>query len=89
MRRALVTGIHDTWFSASISPIAPASDDECGAVGAAETGYSEKTYLSVILYAKPTWPDPGSNPARRGAKPATNRPSHGTALNVSVRRLCG
>jgi hypothetical protein len=27
----------------------------------------------------PTWPDPGSNPGRRGGKPATNRLSYGAA----------
>jgi hypothetical protein len=32
--------------------------------------------LSTI---NPTWPDPGSNPCRRGGKPATNRLSYGTA----------
>jgi hypothetical protein len=33
--------------------------------------------LSTI---NPTWPDPGSNPGRRGEKPATNRLSHGAAI---------
>jgi hypothetical protein len=28
----------------------------------------------------PTWPDPGSNPGRSDAKPATNRLSYGAAL---------
>jgi hypothetical protein len=28
----------------------------------------------------PTWPDPGSNPDRRGGKPATNRLSYGAAF---------
>jgi hypothetical protein len=28
----------------------------------------------------PTWSDPGSNPGRRGWKPATNRLSYGTAF---------
>jgi hypothetical protein len=27
----------------------------------------------------PTWPDPGSNPGRRGGKPATNRLCYGAA----------
>jgi hypothetical protein len=27
----------------------------------------------------PTWPDQGSNPGRRGGKPATNRMSYGAA----------
>jgi hypothetical protein len=28
----------------------------------------------------PTWIDPGANPGLRGERPATNRLSHGTAL---------
>jgi hypothetical protein len=32
--------------------------------------------LSTI---NPTWPDAGSNPGRRGGKPATNRLSYGAA----------
>jgi hypothetical protein len=28
----------------------------------------------------PIWPDPGSNPGRRGGKPETNRLSYGAAL---------
>jgi hypothetical protein len=36
--------------------------------------YSEKTCPSTTLSTtNPTWPDPGSNPGRRGAKPLTNR----------------
>jgi hypothetical protein len=31
-------------------------------------------------YGNGTWPDPGSNPGRRGGKPATNRLSCGAAL---------
>jgi hypothetical protein len=33
----------------------------------------------------PTWLDPGSNPGRRGGKPATNRLSYGAANSVSNR----
>jgi hypothetical protein len=41
--------------------------------------YSEKIYHSVTLSTtNPTWPDLGSNPGRRGGKPATNRLSCGT-----------
>jgi hypothetical protein len=37
------------------------------------TKYSEKTCPSATLSTtNPTWPDPGSNPGRRGRKPATN-----------------
>jgi hypothetical protein len=39
--------------------------------------YSEKTCPSATLStANPTWPDPGSNPGRRGGKPATTRRSY-------------
>jgi hypothetical protein len=42
--------------------------------------YSEKTCPSATLSTThPTWPDPGSNPGRRGGKPATNLLSYGTA----------
>jgi hypothetical protein len=42
--------------------------------------YSEKTRPSPTLSTtNPTWPDPGSNPGRRGAKPATNRLSYDAA----------
>jgi hypothetical protein len=42
--------------------------------------YLEKTSPSATLSTtNPTWPDPGSNPGRRGGKPATNRLSYGAA----------
>jgi hypothetical protein len=42
--------------------------------------YSEKTLHSDTLSTtNPTWPDPDSNPGRRGGKPATNRLSYGAA----------
>jgi hypothetical protein len=42
--------------------------------------YSEKTCPSATLSTtNPTWPDLGSNPDRRGGKPATNRLSYGAA----------
>jgi hypothetical protein len=41
--------------------------------------YSEKTCPSVILSTtNPMWSDPGSNPGRRGGKPATNRLRYGS-----------
>jgi hypothetical protein len=48
--------------------------------------YSEKTCPSATLFTtNPTWPDLGSNPGRRGGKPATNHLSYGTAfVYVSV-----
>jgi hypothetical protein len=43
--------------------------------------YSEKTCPSATLSTKnPTWPDPGSNPGRRGGKSVTNRLSYGAAI---------
>jgi hypothetical protein len=43
--------------------------------------YSEKTCLSTTLSTtNPTWPDPDSNPGRRGGKPTTNHLSYCTAL---------
>jgi hypothetical protein len=45
-----------------------------------EPKYSEKTCSSATLSTKnPMWPKPGSNPGRRGGKPATKRLSYGTA----------
>jgi hypothetical protein len=32
-----------------------------------------------FVHQNPTWPDPGSNPVRRGGKPATNSLSYGAA----------
>jgi hypothetical protein len=48
--------------------------------------YSEKTCPSATLSTtNPTWPDLGSNPGRRGGKPATNRLSYGAAPYYSFR----
>jgi hypothetical protein len=33
----------------------------------------------IVVVMEGTWPDPGSNPGRRGGNPATNRLSYGTA----------
>jgi hypothetical protein len=47
--------------------------------------YSEKTCPSVTFSTtNPTWADPGSNPGRRGGKPATNHLSYGTALGIHL-----
>jgi hypothetical protein len=51
-------------------------DDVCGAVG--EMKYWEKTSPSATSTTNPTWSGPGSNPGRRGGKPATNRLSYST-----------
>jgi hypothetical protein len=46
--------------------------------------YSEKTCPSATFSTtNPTWRDPGSNPGRRGGKPATNRLSYGAAIPFS------
>jgi hypothetical protein len=45
--------------------------------------YLEKTCPTATLSTtNPTWPDPGSNPGRRGGKPATNRLSYGAAYRT-------
>jgi hypothetical protein len=70
-------------------PIVPASDDRWGWLwsnwwnedGQGKPKYSEKTCPSVTLSTtNPIWKDPGSNPGRRGGKPATNRLSYGATL---------
>jgi hypothetical protein len=44
-----------------------------------KTKYLGKTCPNATLSTiNPTWPDMGSNPDRRGEKPATNRLSYGT-----------
>jgi hypothetical protein len=40
-----------------------------------------------FLHHKSHLPDPGSNPGRRGGKSATNRLSHGAALDSHVSRI--
>jgi hypothetical protein len=50
---------------------------------AGETEVLGENLLSAILSTtSPTWIDPGANPGLRGERPATNRLSHGTALNA-------
>jgi hypothetical protein len=47
---------------------------------AGETEVLGETCPSATLSTtNPTWPDPGSNPGRRGGKPGTNRLSYGAA----------
>jgi hypothetical protein len=64
-------------------------DDECGAVGGMRIGmgkpkYSEKTCPNATLSTtNSTLPYLGSNPGRRGGKPATNRLSYGRAIRHS------
>jgi hypothetical protein len=45
----------------------------------------EKYPTATSSTTNPTWPDPGSNPGRRGGKPATNRLSYGAALKDVLR----
>jgi hypothetical protein len=61
-------------------------DDECGAVGGMRIGKgnrSTRRKLTTLSTANPTWPEMGSNPGRRGGKPAINRLSYGTANYTS------
>jgi hypothetical protein len=54
-------------------------EDECGMLGK-RNKYSDKTCANdTFSTTDPTWADLGSNPGRRGGKPATNRLSYGTA----------
>jgi hypothetical protein len=47
--------------------------------------YSEETCPSVTLSTTNlTWPDLGSNPGRRGGKPATNRLSYVTVIALYI-----
>jgi hypothetical protein len=41
-----------------------------------------KLVEETLSTTNPTWPDPGSNPGRRGGKLATNRLSYGAAYIV-------
>jgi hypothetical protein len=56
-------------------------DGECGAIGEMKKVKSwEKTSPRATLSTtNPIWPDPGSNPGRRGEKPETRRLSYGAA----------
>jgi hypothetical protein len=77
-------------------PIVPAPDDRLWTWSSRWNGnwqgkpkYSEKTCPSATLTTtNPTWPDLGSNPSRRGGKPATNHLSSGTAYATAVTLLC-
>jgi hypothetical protein len=95
-----------TIIEATIWPTVPATDDNGWwwvwssrwNVWQGKPKYSEKTCpIAALSTTYPTWPDPGSNPGRCYGKPATNRPSYGTALFgaysevsilVEVRRSC-
>jgi hypothetical protein len=61
-------------------------DDDYGAVRGMRIGRGNRSTRrkpcpsATSSTTNPTWPDLGSNPGRRGGKPATNRLSYGTAL---------
>jgi hypothetical protein len=70
-------------------PIVPAPDDRWGWLWSnlwnedlqGKPKYLKKTCPSATLSTtNHTWPDQGSNPARRGGKPVTNRLTYGAAL---------
>jgi hypothetical protein len=82
--------------AATVWPVIPAPDDKRwwlwsslrNANWQGKPKYSEKTCPSITLpTTNPTWPDPGSNPGRRGGKPATNRLSYCTAYPYLNKRL--
>jgi hypothetical protein len=52
---------------------------ECELAGETEL-FGEICPTATLSNINPTWPDPGSNPGRRGGKPATNRLSRGKAV---------
>jgi hypothetical protein len=80
-----------TWYVGHCWPIVPAPDDRWWLWNSwwnedwqGKPKYSQKTCPSATLSTtNPTWPDLGSNPVRRGGKPATNRLSFGTACDLS------
>jgi hypothetical protein len=82
-----------TWYCGHYWPIVRAPDDRWWWLWRnwwnedwqGKPKYSEKTCPSATLSTiNPTWPDPGSNPGRRGGKPATNRLSYGAAISVTL-----
>jgi hypothetical protein len=87
-------GTTSTWYCGHFWPIVQAPDDRWGWLWSnwwneewqGKPKYSEKTYPSTTLSTTNlTWPDPGSNPGRRGGKLATNRLSYGPAkLTVTI-----
>jgi hypothetical protein len=79
--------IESTWYVGHCWPIVQAPDDRWWLWSSrwnedwqGKPKYSEKTCPSASLSTTdPTWSDLGSNPGRRGGKPATNRLSYGPA----------
>jgi hypothetical protein len=56
---------------------------ECRLAGETEVCGENLPQRHFYPSQNPKWPDPGLNPGRRCGKPATNRLSHGAALNNS------
>jgi hypothetical protein len=42
---------------------------------------------ATLSTTNPTWTDPGTNPGLRGGRPAANRLSHGTSLDMKLLRI--
>jgi hypothetical protein len=91
-------GTKSTRYCGHFWPIVLAPDDRWGWLWSSRWNedwqgkpkYLEKTCPSATLStANPTWPDPGSNPGRRGGKPATNRLSYGAALVNTLTKVLG
>jgi hypothetical protein len=66
-------------------------EGDCGAIGGMKIDgetevLGENLLQRHFVTTNPTCPDPGSNPGRRGGKPATNRLSYGAALQGLSRR---
>jgi hypothetical protein len=61
-------------------------EGDCGAIGGMRIGRGNRSTrrkpapVPFCPPQNPTWPDPGSNPGRRGGKPATSRLSYGAAI---------
>jgi hypothetical protein len=73
-------------------------DGDRGAIGGMKIGRGNRSTRrkpaprATLSTTNTTWPDPGSNPGRRGGKPATNRLSYGAALATAcyyTLRWCG
>jgi hypothetical protein len=65
-------------------------DGDCGAIGGMWIGRGNRCTrrkpapVLLLSTTNPTWPDPGSNPGRRGGKPATNRLRYGMATGLML-----
>jgi hypothetical protein len=64
------------------------TDDECGAVGGMRIARGNRSTrrkpapVPLVPPKNPTRPDLGSNPGRRGGKPASNRLSYGKTCTL-------